>query len=117
LLDARFDAGDQSSKHPIRTMVEIVASLIEGLSHRDVVLASESESRRKLLSAAGLAFRIVPPDVDETAIHEALRTDHAETDPGDVAELLVRAKAEEVSARFPRALVIAAEQVLSLNVN
>ena len=36
-------------------------------------------------------------------------------DPGDVAELLARAKAQEVSARFPGALVIGAEQALSLN--
>jgi septum formation protein len=96
-------------------MAEIFASLIEGLSHRDVVLASETESRRKLLTAAGLAFRIVPPEGDEAAIHGALRNDNAETDPGDVAELLARAKAEKVSARFPGALVIGADQVLSLD--
>ena len=45
-------------------MVENAASLIEGLSPRDVVLASETESRRKLLTAAGIAFRIVEPDVE-----------------------------------------------------
>ena len=90
---------------------EIVASLLEGLSHRDVVLASERENGRKLLTAAGLAFRIVPAHVDEAAIYDALRTDHAETDPSDVAELLVRVTAEEVSARFPGALVIGAEPV------
>ena len=74
-------------------MVENPASLIEGLSPRDVVLASETEGRRKLLTAAGIAFRIVEPDVDETAIHEALFSDNRERDPGDVAELLARAKA------------------------
>jgi septum formation protein len=96
-------------------MAEIFASPMEDLSHQDVVLASETESRRKLLTAAGLAFRIVPPEVDEAAIHEALRNNNAETDPGDVAELLARAKAEEVSGRFPGALVIGADQVLSLD--
>lgn len=59
-------------------MVENAASLIEGLSPRDVVLASETESRRKLLIAAGIAFRIVEPDVDEEAIHEALLKDNEE---------------------------------------
>jgi septum formation protein len=96
-------------------MVENAASLIEGLSQRDVVLASETESRRKLLTAAGIAFRIVEPDVDEAAIHEALFKDNGEIDPGDVAELLARARAQEVSARFPGALVIGADQALSLN--
>jgi predicted house-cleaning NTP pyrophosphatase (Maf/HAM1 superfamily) len=52
-------------------MMEIVASLLEGLSHRDVVLASERENRRKLLTAAGLAFRIVPAHVDEATIYDA----------------------------------------------
>jgi septum formation protein len=71
--------------------------------------------RRKLLTAAGIAFRIVEPDVDEAAIHEALFEDNEERDRGDVAELLARAKAQEVSARLPGALVIGAEQALSLN--
>ena len=96
-------------------MVENAASPIEGSSPRDVVLASEMKSRRKLLTAAGIAFRTVEPDVDEASIHEALLKDKGETDPGDVAELLARAKAQEVSARFPGALVIGAEQALSLN--
>jgi len=94
-------------------MVKIAA--IEALSQRDVVLASETESRRKLLTAAGLAFRIVVPEVDKLAIQKAFLEDNGELDPGDVAELLARAKAEEISARFPGALVIGADQVLSLN--
>ena len=66
-------------------MVKIAA--IEALSQRDVVLASETESRRKLLTAAGLAFRIVVPEVDELAIQKAFLEDNGELDPGDVAEL------------------------------
>jgi hypothetical protein len=57
-------------------MVDNAASPIEGLSQRDVVLASETEGRRKLLTAARIAFRIVEPDVDEAAIHEALFKDN-----------------------------------------
>lgn len=94
-------------------MVKIAA--IEALSQRDVVLASETESRRKLLTAAGLAFRIVVPDVDELAIQKAFLKDNGQLDPGDVAELVARAEAEEISARFPGALVIGADQVLSLD--
>ena len=96
-------------------MVEIAASVMEGSSHRDVVLASGSQSRRRLLTAAGLAFRIVSPEVDEAAIHQALHNGNEEADPSDVAELLARAKAEEVGARVPAALVIGADQVLSLD--
>ena len=95
--------------------MEIAASVMEGSSHRDVVLASGSQSRRRLLTAAGLTFRIVSPEVDEAAIHQALHNGNEEADPSDVAELLARAKAEEVGARVPAALVIGADQVLSLD--
>jgi hypothetical protein len=43
---------------------------------------------------------------------KALLKDNAEIDPGDVAEFLARAKAEEVSARLPGALVIGADQAI-----
>ena len=77
------------------------------------MLASETESRRKPLTAAGIALRIVEPDVDEAAIHEALLKDNEERDPGDVAEPLAQAEAQEVAASV--ALVIGADQALSLN--
>jgi predicted house-cleaning NTP pyrophosphatase (Maf/HAM1 superfamily) len=64
-------------------MVEISASLMDGSSHRDLVLASLAESRQKLLTAAGLAFHIILPDVDEAAIHEAVYNANTETDPSD----------------------------------
>jgi len=96
-------------------MAEIAAGRIEALSQREVVLASETESRRMLLTAAGLSFRVVAPDVDEAAVHEVLLRDKEEMDPGDVAELLARKRAEETSALLPGALVIGADQTLSLN--
>jgi hypothetical protein len=58
LLEGR-DTFRIEQMHERSMMVENAASLIEGLSQRDVVLASETESRRKLLTAAGIAFRIV----------------------------------------------------------
>lgn len=79
-----------------------------------LILASGSAARRRMLEAAGLEFSVVPADVDEAAIRQALRTDDAELDPCDIAEVLARAKAEEVSRRHPGALVIGADQVLAL---
>ena len=96
-------------------MVEIAAGRIEALATRDVVLASDTDSHRKQLTAAGLSFRAVVPDVDEEAVHEVLLRDNEEIDPGDVAELLARKRAEETSTRLPGALVIGADQTLSLN--
>ena len=82
---------------------------------REIILASASQSRRQLLSAAGVQFRVVPADIDEEAIRTALEMDSNVIDAPDVAEVLARAKAEQVSEACPEALVIGSDQVLNLN--
>lgn len=67
-----------------------------------------------MLEAAGISFRVVPANVDEAAIRDTLCADNLEVDPADVAEVLARAKAEEVSRAHPDAVVIGADQVLAL---
>lgn len=80
-----------------------------------IILASASSARRKLLEAAGLAFSVVPAQVDEAAIREALVGSEPDIDPADVAEILARAKADDVSTGHPDALVIGADQVLAMD--
>jgi septum formation protein len=81
----------------------------------ELVLASASASRRQLLEAAGLSFRVVPAEIDEAAVREAVLTGDDSILPADIAEILARAKAEEVSERHPEALVIGGDQVLALD--
>jgi septum formation protein len=81
----------------------------------ELVLASGSSSRRRLLEAAGLSFVVVPPDVDEAALKRDLLARTPRPDVGAVAEALARAKSEAVSRRSPAALVIGADQVLALD--
>ena len=59
-----------------------------------VILASGSHTRHEMLKAAGLAFTVVPADIDEEAIRKALALENEAIDPADVAELLARAKGE-----------------------
>ena len=66
-----------------------------------------------MLQAAGLRFEVVPADVDEATLRDALRGDD-EVEPEDVAELLASAKAEAVSRTHPEAIVIGADQVLAI---
>jgi septum formation protein len=96
-------------------MVNIDSSLIQGSTQRDLVLASETGSLRRLLEASGLAFRVVSLNLDELATHQALLKNTEETDPADVAELLTRIRIDEANAHFPGALIIGADQVISLN--
>lgn len=78
-----------------------------------LILASNSAFRRKMLVGAGLRIVVQPAAVDEAAIREALQDDNPDIEPQDVAEVLARAKAEQVSAGAPGTLVIGADQVLA----
>lgn len=79
-----------------------------------LILASSSKIRARLLEAAGLAFIVEPPGLDEAAMREAIGGDDA-LDPQDVAEVLARAKAEAVSELARAAFVIGADQVLAFD--
>ena len=79
-----------------------------------VLLASGSQTRFEMLKSAGLAFTVVPANIDEEAIRQELTSDGEEIDPAGIAEVLARAKGEEVSKANPDSLVIAADQTLSL---
>jgi septum formation protein len=69
----------------------------------DLVLASTSPSRRAMLTAAGVAFRAIPPGVDERMFEHP--------DPAKLASLLAHAKAAAVAARTPEAWVLGSDQV------
>ena len=69
-----------------------------------LILASSSPFRRMLMQNAGLTFEAHAAEIDERAIEAPLEKDGAS--PDEVALVLARAKAKEVSGRFPGALVI-----------
>jgi len=77
----------------------------------ELLLASASPFRRRLLEAAGVPFRVVPADVDEAALKHGLA---GKVGPEGLAEALAAAKAEAVSGLNPGDLVIGADQVLAL---
>ncbi|HTP37254.1 MAG TPA: Maf family nucleotide pyrophosphatase [Methyloceanibacter sp.] len=77
-----------------------------------LILASSSKIRARILKAAGLAFIIEPPGLDEGVMRQAVSGERALA-AHDVAEVLARAKAEAVSDLAPKAYVIGADQVLA----
>ncbi len=78
-----------------------------------LILASASKSRARILEAAGLAFIVEPPGLDEAVMRQAVSGERVLA-PHDVAEVLARAKAEAVSDLAPKAYVIGGDQVLAL---
>lgn len=75
-----------------------------------LILASGSISRARLLAAAGVAFEIVSPNVDEDAVKEAMLAENAPA--RDIADALAALKASKVSLSQPGALVIGADLIL-----
>jgi septum formation protein len=69
-----------------------------------VILASASPRRKQLLTEAGYKFRVVPPEIDESAFEGAGACKYAEQ--------LALAKARDVAERFPDSLVIGADTVV-----
>jgi septum formation protein len=79
-----------------------------------LILASGSAARGALLKAAGLAFEVIPAGIDEAAIRDAIFEKTSGAEAQDVASVLAAEKARVVSLAYPEAIVIGADQVLTL---
>jgi len=72
-----------------------------------IILASRSPRRQELLKKIGLAFKTVPPRIEEGILTEGVN-------PEEGAALLSRRKAESVAQSYPEHLVIGADTVVAL---
>ncbi len=79
-----------------------------------LILASGSAARRTLLEAAGLNFDVIPANIDEGKIRDAIVGATANVEGSDIAGVLAAEKARLVSIEHPNALVVGADQVLTL---
>jgi septum formation protein len=79
-----------------------------------LILASGSQTRAALLRAAGLVFDAIPARVDEPGLFAQAVSDNPHVTPAEIAMLLARAKALDVSGFCSQALVIGADQVLAV---
>jgi len=76
-----------------------------------LILASKSPFRATLLKNAGLEFRAEAASIDERSVETPLL--EAGLPPGDIAEVLALAKAEDISSKHPGGLIIGSDQTLS----
>ncbi|HVF94517.1 MAG TPA: nucleoside triphosphate pyrophosphatase [Sphingomonas sp.] len=75
-----------------------------------LILASQSASRRAMLSAAGVSFEAVAASVDEDAAKAAL----AHLSPRDLADALAELKAVKIAQRHLGRLVLGSDSVVAL---
>ena len=76
-----------------------------------LVLASSSQSRKALLTAAGVPFIADPADLDEEALMAEIQGTPAEA----VAQSLAEQKALTVSCRHPGGLVLGGDSVIAFS--
>ncbi len=82
------------------------------MSAPELVLASQSASRRAMLAAAHVPHHAVSPAIDEDALKDALRAEgHGAR---QLADALAEAKALKLSIRMPGTLVLGCDQTLEL---
>jgi len=77
---------------------------------KTLILASASNMRARLLREAGVQFGVRPPDLDEDEEKSTLRQQGVPHE--DFAAALAEAKALNVSAAIPQALVLGCDQTL-----
>ncbi|MDB5367149.1 MAG: septum formation protein Maf [Rhodospirillales bacterium] len=80
------------------------------MSTQEIVLASASATRKRMLESAGLHVEIDPARVDEDEIKLSLKAEQVPVERA--AEALAELKALRISLRRPGALVIGADQML-----
>lgn len=75
-------------------------------ANKKIILASGSFARKSMLQSAGLDFKVIPADIDESALMKP------GADTSQITERLAVAKAQYVAADYPEALVIGSDQTL-----
>ena len=80
---------------------------------KNIILASKSEVRKKILSDHGINCEVIPAKVDEEMVKESLLK--AKATPELISKNLAELKANKVSKRKYDDLVLGADSVIDLN--
>ncbi len=78
----------------------------------NIILASKSRVRKKILEKGGIFCEVVPSNVDEDSVKEALSKENAS--PEIISKNLAELKANKVSTKFSNRLVLGADSVIDL---
>ena len=79
----------------------------------NIILASKSGVRKKILNENGISCEVVPSNIDEDQIKESLLKEKAS--PEIISKNLAELKANKVSEKKPDKFVLGADSVIDLN--
>jgi septum formation protein len=82
---------------------------------RNIILASKSGIRKKILEDAGFEIKVEISNVDEDEIKQSMRANNASCVA--IAKSLAEHKANRISSKFSNYFVLGADQVLDLEEN
>ena len=89
---------------------QVTPNISTGLSYMDLILASQSATRRRILNAARMDAQFISPQIDEENIIRSLSAEQAP--PRDIADTLAEHKALKISRKNPDSWVIGCDQIL-----
>ena len=78
----------------------------------EIILASKSEVRKKILENNGIRCQVVPANIDEDLIKKSLLEEKA--DPTLISKNLAEIKSVKISRKFPNKIVLGADSVIDL---
>jgi len=79
----------------------------------NIILASKSEVRKKILDQNGINCKVVPANIDENIVKESLLKEKAT--PEIISKNLAELKANKISEKNPNKFVLGADSVIDLN--
>jgi septum formation protein len=79
---------------------------------REIILASKSGVRKKILEENNIKCKIVPSNVDEDSVKESLLKERAS--PTIISKNLAELKANKISQKFVEEMVLGADSVIDL---
>ena len=80
---------------------------------KEIILASKSGVRKKILEENNIQFRVEPSNVDEDSVKESLLKEKAT--PTIISKNLAELKANKISQKFTEEIVLGADSVIDLD--
>ena len=79
---------------------------------KEIILASKSGVRKKILEENNIQFRVEPSNVDEDSVKESLLKEKAT--PTIISKNLAELKANKISQKFVKEMVLGADSIIDL---